>query len=79
MGRTVTDASERISLPDHKSVSARLNRALNPKQESAGVSVRADGTTRVVTDWGYTYCIKPLDEGQIADPGEDLRVSMICR
>ncbi|MET0089370.1 MAG: hypothetical protein ABW068_04990 [Candidatus Thiodiazotropha sp.] len=79
MGRNDPDTSDPNSLPDTKSVSARLNRALNPKQEAAGVSVRADGTIRVVTDWGYTYCIKPLDEGQIEDPGEDIRVSMVCR
>ncbi len=79
MARTMPDASDQDSPQDATSVSARLDRALNPKREAPGVTVREDGTTRVVTEWGYTYCIKPLEDGQIVDPGEDIRVSMYCR
>ncbi|MET0066554.1 MAG: hypothetical protein ABW076_09435 [Candidatus Thiodiazotropha sp.] len=79
IARTIPDSAVRENHSDSTSVAARLDRALNPKREAAGVSVRADGTTRVVTDWGYSYCIKPLEEGQIVDPGEDIRVSMVCR
>jgi outer membrane biosynthesis protein TonB len=63
---------------DTTSVSARLDRALNPRRKTPGVSVLADGTTRVVTEGGYSYCIKPLDDGQILDPGDDMRVMMYC-
>ena len=61
------------------SVSAILDRALNPKRESPGITTQADGTTRVVTENGLTYCIKPLDDWKIVDPEDDMRVSMYCR
>lgn len=64
---------------DKNSVSAILDQALNPKREAANISTLADGTTRVVTEQGYTYCIKPLDDWRIVDPQDDMRVSAFCK
>ncbi|MBV2119900.1 MAG: hypothetical protein KUF74_00440 [Candidatus Thiodiazotropha sp. (ex Ctena orbiculata)] len=64
---------------DKNSVSAILGQALNPKREAANISTRVDGTTRVVTEQGYTYCIKPLDDWRIVDPQDDMRVSAFCK
>ncbi len=79
LAKTIPETSEPKRHRDTTSVSARLDRALNPRREAPSVSVLADGTTRVVTEGGYSYCIKPLDDGQIVDPGEDMRVMMYCR
>ncbi|MCG7944996.1 MAG: hypothetical protein N0C84_01470 [Candidatus Thiodiazotropha taylori] len=64
---------------DINSVSAILDQALNPKREAANISTLVDGTTRVVTEQGYTYCIKPLDDWRIVDPQDDMRVSAFCK
>ncbi|MCG7936473.1 MAG: hypothetical protein JAY69_05400 [Candidatus Thiodiazotropha taylori] len=64
---------------DKNSVSAILDQALNPKREAANISTLVDGTTRVVTEQGYTYCIKPLDDWRIVDPQDDMRVSAFCK
>ena len=60
------------------SISAILERALNKPREKPGVHTQADGTTRVVTKHGYTYCIKAIDDWRIIDPEDDLRVSTYC-
>ncbi|MET0081202.1 MAG: hypothetical protein ABW119_22335 [Candidatus Thiodiazotropha lotti] len=67
------------STENKNSVAAILDRALNPKQEAPNISTLADGTTRVVTEQGYTYCIKPLDDWRIVDPQDDMRVSAFCK
>ncbi|MCG8015172.1 MAG: hypothetical protein JAY97_03065 [Candidatus Thiodiazotropha sp. 'RUGA'] len=64
---------------DKNSVSAILDQALNPEREAAHISTLADGTTRVVTEQGYTYCIKPLDDWRVIDPQDDMRVSAFCK
>ncbi|MES9812750.1 MAG: hypothetical protein AB2765_14280 [Candidatus Thiodiazotropha endolucinida] len=60
-------------------VSAALERVLNKPLETPGIYTQADGTTRVVTEQGFTYCIKALNDWRILDPGEDMRVSMYCK
>ncbi|WP_369160592.1 hypothetical protein [Candidatus Thiodiazotropha sp. LNASS1] len=60
-------------------VSATLERVLNKPRETPGIYTQADGTTRVVTEQGFTYCIKALNDWRILDPGEDMRVSMYCK
>ncbi|MES9926236.1 MAG: hypothetical protein ABW152_19335 [Candidatus Thiodiazotropha endolucinida] len=60
-------------------VSAILERVLNKPRETPGIYTQADGTTRVVTELGFTYCIKALNDWRILDPGEDMRVSMYCK
>ncbi|MET0108930.1 MAG: hypothetical protein ABW084_08545 [Candidatus Thiodiazotropha sp.] len=60
-------------------VSAILERALNKPRKTPGVYTQADGTTRVVTEYGLSYCIKALDDWRIIDPGDDMRVSMYCK
>ncbi|MES9851628.1 MAG: hypothetical protein ABW170_07340 [Candidatus Thiodiazotropha sp. L084R] len=74
-----SDESIQTTIQKSDSVSAILDRALNPKRESPGITTQADGTTRVVTEKGFTYCIKPLDDWKIVDPEDDMRVSMYCR
>ena len=63
---------------EQTSVSAILDRALNSPKEAAGVMSLSDGTIRVVTEQGYTYCIKPLDDWRINGPADDMRVSVYC-
>jgi hypothetical protein len=60
------------------SMSTIFNRAFDNKREAPNISTLADGTTRVVTDWGNTYCIKALDDWKIIDPQDDMRVSVFC-
>ncbi|MEW8509100.1 MAG: hypothetical protein AB2598_20660 [Candidatus Thiodiazotropha sp.] len=67
---------ERKEEPDP--LSAILRRALNKPHETPGVYTQADGTTRVVTENGFTYCVKPLDDWRIVDPEDDMRVSVYC-
>jgi hypothetical protein len=61
------------------SVSAILERALNKPRETPGIYSQADGTTRVVTENGFTYCIKALDDWRILDPQDNIRTSMYCK
>ncbi|MBV2091760.1 MAG: hypothetical protein KUF72_12830 [Candidatus Thiodiazotropha sp. (ex Ctena orbiculata)] len=75
----VSDEGQADTTGDKGSVSAILDQALNPKREAANISTLADGTTRVVTEQGYTYCIKPLDDWRIVDPQDDMRVSAFCK
>ncbi|MCU7796189.1 MAG: hypothetical protein KZQ75_03535 [Candidatus Thiodiazotropha sp. (ex Myrtea spinifera)] len=56
-----------------------LESALNPKREPAGVRMMADGTIRVVTEFGLVYCIRPQDDSRILGPEDDLPISMTCR
>jgi hypothetical protein len=70
------DEGELERKPD--SVSATLDRALNKPRETPGVYSRANGTTRVVTEQGFTYCVKALDDWRIIDPEDDMRVSTNC-
>jgi hypothetical protein len=60
-------------------IESKLSKALNPKREPAGVSTLADGTTRVVTDWGHVYCIPPEDENGIPGPEDNMPLSKLCR
>jgi hypothetical protein len=60
-------------------IESKLSEALNPKREPAGVSTLADGTTRVVTDWGLVYCIPPEDENGIPGPEDNISISKLCR
>ncbi|MCU7839549.1 MAG: hypothetical protein KZQ94_09240 [Candidatus Thiodiazotropha sp. (ex Troendleina suluensis)] len=61
-----------------ESVSAKLNQALNKNHKKPGVYSMADGTTRVVTEFDTTYCIKPVDDWRIIDPEDIMPVSMYC-
>ncbi|ODB84734.1 hypothetical protein A3195_02075 [Candidatus Thiodiazotropha endoloripes] len=75
----VIDEEQADTIENKNSVSATLDQALNPKREAPNLSTRADGTIRVVTEQGYTYCIKPLDDWRIVDPQDDMRVSAFCK
>lgn len=70
--------TEEVERENTDTVSAILQHALNKPRETPGVSSHADGTIRVVTENGFTYCIKPLDDWRIIDPEDDLRVSVYC-
>ncbi len=39
----------------------------------------ADGTARVVTEYGVVYCIRPNEDWRILGPEDNLPVSVICR
>jgi len=75
--RAIEDITEhRTPTP---SISSKLDRALNPPREPPGVRTMADGTLRVVTEFGTTYCIRPKEDWRILGPEDDLPVSMTCR
>jgi hypothetical protein len=78
INKLASEDNDNTGTPNSDSVSAILDRALNPKREAPGITTQADGTTRVVTEMGFTYCIKPLDDWKIIDPGDDMRVSVYC-
>ncbi|MEJ2621794.1 MAG: hypothetical protein P8163_16530 [Candidatus Thiodiazotropha sp.] len=89
-GRILTSSKEisremaSIDQPEHTtpakdSISTIFNRALDDNREAAGVSTLADGTTRVVTEFGNSYCIKALDDWMIVDPQDDMRVLFFCK
>lgn len=60
-------------------LSETFDRILKQPKETPGIYSRADGTTRIVTEYGISYCIKASDDWRIGDPGEDLPVSVSCR
>ncbi|MCU7929373.1 MAG: hypothetical protein KZQ90_01115 [Candidatus Thiodiazotropha sp. (ex Codakia rugifera)] len=83
---TATDIAHEIAgddtsevVKETSSVSVKLDRALNKSQETPGVYSLSDGTTRVVTEFGTTYCIQPIDDWRIIGPEDDMRVSMYCK
>jgi hypothetical protein len=63
----------------HQTIESKLAEALNPERESPGVSTLADGTIRVVTEWGFIYCIRPADEYRIPGPEDIPPLSVLCR
>ncbi|MCU7918379.1 MAG: hypothetical protein KZQ95_08460 [Candidatus Thiodiazotropha sp. (ex Epidulcina cf. delphinae)] len=73
-GEDTSDAKK-----DSSSISSKLDKALNKPREAPGVSMLSDGTTRVVTEYGATYCIKPKDDLRINRPEDDINVSMFCK
>jgi hypothetical protein len=76
--RALTDDDEGEQEQRQDRVSTILERALNKPREKPGIRSLADGTTRIVTEQGYTYCIKPLDDWRIIDPQDDIRTSVYC-
>ncbi|MCU7852924.1 MAG: hypothetical protein KZQ80_12000 [Candidatus Thiodiazotropha sp. (ex Monitilora ramsayi)] len=63
----------------HTPIQSALEKALNPKREPPGVRTLADGTIRVVTEFGLVYCIRPRDDSRILGPEDDLPISVTCR
>ncbi|MCU7875204.1 MAG: hypothetical protein KZQ84_00115 [Candidatus Thiodiazotropha sp. (ex Lucinoma borealis)] len=51
---------------------------MNKPREAPGVTSLADGTIRVVTEYGVTYCIKPIEDWRINGPEDDMGGSMHC-
>ncbi|MCU7933258.1 MAG: hypothetical protein KZQ99_00065 [Candidatus Thiodiazotropha sp. (ex Dulcina madagascariensis)] len=83
---TATDVARKMAgeaasgaAKDSDSTSSKLDKALNKPREAPGVSMLSDGTTRVVTEYGIAYCIKPKDDLRINRPEDDLSVSMFCK
>jgi hypothetical protein len=70
------DTSE--TKPRDSVIASVIEKALNRQTEPPGVSTLADGTIRVVTQFGTTYCIKPRDDTGILGPEDDMSVSMTC-
>ena len=86
---TVSEVTQELSIQQHEqdseiqkreddSVSAILNKALNPSHTPAGITTLSDGTTKVVTDQGMSYCIKAQDDWRILGPADDMRTSVYC-
>jgi hypothetical protein len=70
--------TQNTGLKEKPPILAPLDKALNPRREAPNITVRSDGTTRVVTKSGTTYCIKPLEDWKIIDPNDDIRTSTTC-
>ena len=64
--------------PNDSTVGAVLDRALNPRQEPPGVRELADGTIRVVTEYGHVYCIRPSSDPGILGPEDVMPKSVLC-
>lgn len=73
-----TEDTSRTGQNETPSQSA-LEKALNPQKEPAGVGTLTDGTIRVVTEFGFVYCIRPKDDSRILGPEDDLPMSVTCR
>jgi hypothetical protein len=43
-----------------------------------GPSSLADGTVRVVTEYGLVYCVRPIDDSRILGPEEIPPINMTC-
>jgi hypothetical protein len=72
------DKKEQGLRPDSDSVSAILERALNKPRETPGIYSQADGASRIVTEKGFTYCIKPLDDWRFIGPEDNMPISTYC-
>lgn len=84
--RSATAVVKELAEDDRETEDARsdpvaeiLGRALNEPRETPGVYTQADGTTRVVTQQGFSYCIEALEDWRIIDPEDDMRVSVYCK
>ncbi|MCU7906901.1 MAG: hypothetical protein KZQ76_13870 [Candidatus Thiodiazotropha sp. (ex Epidulcina cf. delphinae)] len=64
---------------DSDSIASKLDNAWNKPRKAPGVSMLSDGTTRVVTEYGVTYCIKPKSDLRINRPEDDINVSVLCK
>ncbi len=64
--------------PEKNSIESALDRAFNPQKEPPGVKRLADGTIRVVTDWGLIYCVRPSEDWRILGPEDNLPLNMTC-
>jgi hypothetical protein len=76
--RMATEDTTQVKQED-SAIRSALKRAFNPHREPPGVTSLADGTIRVITPFGTTYCIKPRDDSRILGPEDDMPVSMTCR
>jgi hypothetical protein len=73
------DDDSKSQSPMTNSVSAIIDQVFNPAKPAPGITTQIDGTTKVVTESGNTYCIKPLDDWKILGPEDDMRVSGYCQ
>jgi hypothetical protein len=72
----IKDMSE--TKPTESAIALAIKRSLKGQREAPGVSTLADGTIRVVTQFGTSYCVKPKDDTGILGPEDDMSVSMTC-
>ncbi|MEJ2394957.1 MAG: hypothetical protein P8Z77_09280 [Candidatus Thiodiazotropha sp.] len=72
-------AAEDVStLEQKRSIIAKRLEKVFSQSEVPGVSELADGTIRVVTEFGIVYCIKPQDDSRILGPEDNMPVSVTC-
>ena len=64
--------------PTESAIALAIKRSLKGQRETPGVSTLADGTIRVVTQFGTTYCVKPRDDTGILGPEDDMPASTTC-
>jgi hypothetical protein len=71
-------AEDRSTLEQKRSIIAKRLEQVFRQSEAPGVSELADGTIRVVTEFGVVYCIKPQDDSRILGPEDNMPVSVTC-
>lgn len=64
--------------PEKNRIESAMERAFKPRKEPPGVTMLADGTIRVVTDWGKVYCVRATEEAGIPGPEDDMPLNMTC-
>jgi hypothetical protein len=71
-------AEDTSTLEQKRSIIAKRLEKVFSQSEVPGVSELADGTIRVVTEFGIVYCIKPQDDSRILGPEDNMPVSVTC-
>jgi hypothetical protein len=71
-------AEDTSTLEQKRSIIAKRLEQVFRQGEAPGVSELADGTIRVVTEFGVVYCIKPQDDSRILGPEDNMPVSVTC-
>jgi hypothetical protein len=60
------------------SPASKLQRRLNPPREPPGMRTMADGTLRVVTEFGTTFCVRPKEDWRILGPEDVMPMTVTC-
>ncbi len=71
-------AEDTSTLEQKRSIIAKRLEQVFRQSEAPGVSELADGTIRVVTEFGIVYCVKPQDDSRILGPEDNMPVSVTC-
>jgi hypothetical protein len=71
-------AEDTSTLEQKRSFIAKRLEQVFRQSNAPGATELADGTIRVVTEFGTVYCIKPQDNSRILGPEDNMPVSVTC-